>query len=159
MKQVNFKQCVVINQSTEKIFAYMSNLEHLVDWSSIVIAARKGSLESECIGATTRSTIRFLGSWQDITFEIVEYQRNRSLTIKSISGTTPCLFYYQFEASEDGSTMVSQEAQLQLIEGGSDQPDPVVINAARRQLEYDLLTLKDMLEAEPSASPNANYIQ
>lgn len=155
MIQVNVKHSVVINQPAEIVFAYMSNLENLVDWSSVVIAVRKGSQEPDCIGATTRSTIRFLGQWQDITFELVEYQRNRSLTLKSIIGTTPCLFCYQFETDVDGNTRVSQDAQIQLIERGSDQADPVVINAVRRQIEYDLLTLKDMLEAETPPYPNA----
>src|SRR5436305_1891934 len=81
-----------------EISAYLCNLEHLVDWSSIVIAVKKGSAEKASVGATARSTIRFLGRWFDMTFEIVEYEPGRFLTIKSTSGIAPCLFCYQFEA-------------------------------------------------------------
>lgn len=107
------------------------------------------------MGATVRSTIRFLGRWLDTTFEIVECEPSRSLTIKSISGVSPCLFCYQFEPVEDGGTTVSQEALIHLIEGMLDLADPVVTSVVRRQLAYDLLTLKDMLEARASTSRSA----
>src|SRR6266568_1731989 len=107
------------------------------------------------VGARARSTIRFLGRWLDTTFEIVECEPSRSLTIKSISGVSPCLFYYQFEPVEDGGTTVSQEALIHLIEGTLDVADLVVTNVVRRQLTYDLLTLKDMLEARASTSQSA----
>jgi uncharacterized membrane protein len=153
--QINVKQSVVINLPAEEIFAYMSDLENLVDWSNVVIAVRKSSPETRHVGATARSTIRFLGRWLDTTFEIVECEPSRSLTIKSISGVSPCLFYYQFEPVEDGGTTVSQEALIHLIEGTLDVADPVVTNVVRRQLTYDLLTLKDMLEARASTSRSA----
>ncbi len=155
MIQINVKQSVVINLPAEEVFAYMSDLENLVDWSNVVIAVRRSSPEARHVGATVRSTIRFLGRWLDTTFEIVECEPSRSLTIKSISGVSPCLFCYQFEPVEDGGTTVSQEALIHLIEGMLDLADPVVTSVVRRQLAYDLLTLKDMLEARASTSRSA----
>src|SRR5437763_896233 len=86
---------VVINQPSEEIFAYMSDLENMVDWSSSMIAIRRISPGAIHVGATVRGTIRFLGRWLDITFEVVECEPNRSLTIKSISAISPCHFCYQ----------------------------------------------------------------
>lgn len=146
------KQSVVINLPTEEIFAYMSDLENLVDWSSIVIAVRKISPGTMHVGAMVRSTIRFLGRWVDITFEVVEHEPGRYLTIKSICGVAPCLFCYQFEPIEGGGTIVSQEAVIHLTGGILGLDEPVVTSAVRRQLEYDLLTLKDMLEASAATS-------
>ena len=125
----------------------MSELENLVDWSSAVIASRKISPGVVHVGATVRSTIRFLGRWSEITFEIVECEPSSDLTIKSISGVAPCLFYYQFEPVEDGKTNVSQDAVIQLAGETLELTEPVVTNAICRQIEHDLLTLKDMLEA------------
>ena len=153
--KMKVKQSIVINRSTEEIFAYMSELENLVDWSSVVIAARKISPGAMHVGATVRSTIRFLGRWSDITFEIVECEPTRDLTIKSISGVSPCLFYYQFEPVEDGKTNVSQDAVIHLTGEMLGLAEPVITNAVRRQLEYDLLTLKDMLEASAVSSRDA----
>src|SRR5947208_6360467 len=146
------KQSVVINLPTEEIFAYMSDLENLVDWSSVVIAIRKISPGAMHVGATVRSTIRFLGRWLDMTFEIVEHEPGRYLTIKSVSGVTPCLFCYQFEPDQNGGTKVSQEAVIHLTGGILGLEEPVATKVVRRQLEHDLLTLKDILEGRASTS-------
>jgi len=144
---MNVKQSIVINLPVEEIFAYMSDIANMVDWSSAIIAVRKISPGELHVGATVQSTIRFLGKWLDITFEIVEYEPSRYLTLKSISGVTPCLFCYQFEPSEDGGTIISQGTIIHLTGGILDLAEPVVTNVVRRQLEHDLLTLKDILEA------------
>ena len=97
-----------------------------------------------------QSTIRFLGRWSNLTFEIVECEPSRYLTIKSISGIAPCLFCYQFEPLEDAKTNVCQEAMIQLTGEILGLTEPTVTNVVRRQLEHDLLTLKDILEASAS---------
>ena len=153
--EMNVKQAVFINLSAEEIFAYMSDLENLVDWCSVIIEARKISPGAIYLGTMVRSTIRFLGRWADLVFEIVEYDPGRSMTIKGISGAAPCLFCYQFEPGEEGGTIVSQEAVIHLAEGILAQEKPVITSAVRRQLEYDLLTLKDVLEASAATERNA----
>jgi uncharacterized membrane protein len=148
MLKVN--QSIVINQPIEEIFAYMSALENLVDWSGAAISVRKNSPGVMHVGATVRSTVRFLGRWCDITFEIIEYKPYHYLTIKSIFGGAPCVFCYQFEVLEDGRTNVSQDATIHLTEGILELEEPAIASAVRRQLENDLLTLKDILEARTS---------
>lgn len=150
MSELKIRQSISINQPIKGIFPFVSDLENLVDWSSVVISARRNSSEVIQVGATVRSTIHFLGRWLDITFEVVEYEPDRSLMIKSISGAASCYFDYQFEPDVDGGTIVSQEAGIHLIDGVIEQAEPVITSAVRRQLEYDLLTLKDILEARAS---------
>lgn len=147
---MNVKQSVFINLPAEDIFAYVSDFENLVDWSNVMIAARKISPGAVEVGATIHGTVRFLGKWLDITFEIVEYEPSRYLTIKSTSGIAPFLFCYQFEPVEDGGTTISQKAMIHLTEEVIELKASVITNAVRRQIEYDLLTLKDMLEASTS---------
>ena len=152
---MNERQRVVINLPAEDIFAYVSDLGNLADWSGATIAVRKISPGKMHVGATVRSTHRFLGRWMDMTFEIVEYEPSRRLTIKSISGVTPCLFSYQFEPLEDGTTDVSLETVIHLTGGMLRLTESMVANVVRRQLEHDMLTLKDVLEAGMAPSRNA----
>ncbi len=154
MIQMNIKQSVVINLAAEDIFAYMSDLENQVDWSSAVIMVRNISPGVLHVGARVRSTIRFLGRWLNMTFEVVECEPGRSLTIKSIAGVAPCLFCYQFEPVEEGGTTVSQEAVIQLT-GSLGLGEPVITRMVSRQMEHDLLTLKDLLEASAAVSGSA----
>ena len=155
LKTMKDRQTVVINLPAEEIFAYMSDFENLIDWSGATISVRKTSPGEIRVGATVRSTIRFLGRWMDITFEIVECEPGRCLTIKSLSGVTPCLFCYQFEPVKDGATNVSLETVIHITGGILGLTDSVVTNVVRRQLEHDLLTLKDVLEAGAAPSRSA----
>ena len=102
-----------------------------------------------------RCTIRFLGRWFEISFEIVECKPNRYLTIKSISGVAPCLISYQFEPVEGGGTNVSLEQVTHIMGGFLGLTEPVVTGTISRQLKHDLLTLKDLLEAKASMNSSA----
>lgn len=150
MIKMEFKQNVVINLPPEDIFAYMSDLQNLADWSSVVISARKISYESMHVGETVRCTIRFLGRWFDISFEIVECKSSHYLTIKSISGVAPCLIYYQLEPIEGDGTNVSSEQAIHLTGDFLGLTESVVKSMIRRQVEHDLVTLKEILEAKAS---------
>ncbi|HLI90219.1 MAG TPA: SRPBCC family protein [Ktedonobacteraceae bacterium] len=141
------KQRIFIDLPTEETFAYTSNLENMAVWSSAVINVKKTSPGAIQAGTTVQSTVRFLGKWLDMIFELVEYEPQRYLTLKSISGGTPCLFYYQFDPVANGGVMVSLHSMIHLSRGILDLPEPMVIDTINRQLEYDLLTLKAMLEA------------
>jgi uncharacterized membrane protein len=145
--KIKVEHSLVINLPPEEIFAYISDLENLVDWSSVVIAARKISPEVMQAGARVRGTIRFIGKWLDVSFEIVECKPGRYLTIKSIAGVAPCLFCYRFEPVEGGGTTVFLQTVIHLTGDVLGLSEPVVTSVVRRQIEHDLLTLKDMLEA------------
>jgi uncharacterized membrane protein len=149
---MNDRQTVVINLPAEDIFTYVSDFGNLADWSGSTIAGRKISPGEMQVGAAVRCTHRFLGRWMEMTFEVVEYEPGRCLTIKSLAGVTPCLFSYQFEPLEDGATRVSLETVIHLTGAILGLTDSVVAKMIRRQLGHDLLTLKDLLEA--SAAPS-----
>lgn len=150
MMKIHVKQTIVINRPTEDVFAYISNLENLLDWSSFIISLRTILPGVVGVGATTKNTIRFLGKRSEMTLEVVEWEPSHSLTIKSTSGVTPCLFYYQFEQLENGGTSIAQDAVISFIEGFRGLTEQVVLNAIHRDLEHGLLTLKDMLETSTS---------
>jgi uncharacterized membrane protein len=137
---------VLINLPVEEIFAYMSNLENLADWSGLVISARKISSEEMLVGTIVRCTIRILGRWFDTTYEIVECVPGRYLTFKSISSVSPFFICYQFESVERLRTNVIVEETIDFTGGFLGFAEPVIKGAIRRQLSSDLLTLKDLLE-------------
>lgn len=152
MITVEDRQSIYINSPPEMVFTYMSDLENLADWSNVVISARNLTEGAVQVGTRVRSTIRFLGQWCEMTFMVIECKPSCDLTIKSIAGIAPCLFYYRFEPVREGGTIVSQEAMIQITEGSLVYPEEVVTNAVRRQIEFDLHTLRDMLEASAVTS-------
>lgn len=145
------EQSIVINLPAEEVFSYISDLENLVDWCSVIIAVRNLSPKAFEVGATMKATIRFLGRWLDMTFEVIEREPDRCLTLKSIAGISPCLFCYRFEPNQCGGTTLIQESTIESVESIIDLAVPVIMRSINRQLEYDLQTLKDLLEARASA--------
>lgn len=152
MFTINIKQRIIINQPPEELFAYISNLENLVNWSSTVINIRNVTPGTIHVGTTFHGTMRFLSKWLSLTLEIVEHEPACYLAIKSTSAVSPCLFTYQFDPMEEGTTSLSQETTIHHANGFVELALPVVKSAVRRQLEYDLFTLKDMLESKASAN-------
>lgn len=149
MVEMKVEQRIIISQPVDEVFNYLSNLENLVEWTSNTIAVKKVAPRNQGVGEVVRCTTRFLGRWMELTLEIIEREQGRYLTFKSIAGSCPSLFCYAFERSKCGGTVLSQEAVVQHFEGVIDQAEPVVSSAFRRSLEFDLQTLKEILETRP----------
>lgn len=147
MKKIEIKQSIFVNQPIEEVFAYLSTLENTTDWSGCIISIKQLSPGAMQVGATVQVTTRFLGRWLVMSAEIIEYHPNRCLTFKSVSGAAPSFLCYQCEPAEGGGTTLFQEALIHLTEGNQ----ALVERVLRRQYEYDLLTLRDVLEARSSA--------
>jgi uncharacterized membrane protein len=139
-------QNVVINLPAGEIFAYVAEFENLADWSGTVIAVRKTPSGAMHVGTTVLITIRFLGKWVQSTYEVVECEPGHHITLKSIAGIAPCVFSFLLEPLEDSRTRLSFEAVIQkgAYLGLAEQ---TAASATRRQIEHDLLTLKEILEA------------
>jgi hypothetical protein len=142
------KQSVFIHRPAGDIFTYLTDGEHLVDWSSAVIAVRTepcGPLQG---GSRLRITSQFLGRWMETSYEVIECQPPSHLTLKGTTGIDPCVFSFQFDATE-GGTILSLEVIMPLLlqAGMLGLAEAVLENIVKRQLQHDLLTLKDVLEA------------
>jgi Polyketide cyclase / dehydrase and lipid transport len=146
LNKLKLKQSIYIELPSYEIFAYLSALENQVTWSSVTTAVRQFSPGTTHVGTRLSSSICFLGRRFDITFEIVECEPHRCLTLKSTAGVSPCLFSYQLEPLDDGRTNLSCEALIHFTAGVMAQRESVLVSAARRQLSFDLQTLKDVLE-------------
>jgi uncharacterized membrane protein len=155
LNTMKVKHSVFIKLPAEEIFAYMSNLENLADWSGVVISARKISSEEMLVGTTVRCTIRILGRWFETTYEVIECMPGRYLTYKSISSVAPTLVCYQCVPAQDLGTNVIVEETIDFTGGFLGFAEPVVKNVIRRQISYDLQTLKDLLEPTASICSNA----
>lgn len=147
MIEMKVEQSIFIGLTAEEIFAYLCDLGSLTAWCGSVVSVRQISPGVLQTGTTMQCMLCFLGSSLDMTFELVECFPARCLTFKSIAGVVPCLFRYQFEpATQRGGTLLTQEAVIHLLKDLRDLEEPEIEEALRRQLEWDLQTLKKLLE-------------
>jgi uncharacterized membrane protein len=155
LNKMKVEQGVFINLPAGQIFAYMSNLENLADWSGAVISARKISTEETLVGTTVRCTIRVLGKWFDATYEIVECVPDRYLSFKSITSVAPSLVCYRFEPLKGSGTNVSVEEIIHFTGGFLGFAEILITRVINRQIANDLQTLKDLLETTASIHTSA----
>ena len=139
-----FENSVVINRPLEEVFAFVSNLENDPKWQSGVLESKKTSEGPIGVGTTYRTVGQFLGRRIESEIEITEYELNRKVSGKSKSGPIRFESHNTYERVEGTRVTVEAEAE---IGGFFKLAEPLVINAAKRQIEGDSATLKDLLEA------------
>jgi carbon monoxide dehydrogenase subunit G len=79
-----FKQSVVINRPVERVFAFVSDFENDPPWSGVTEVCRTspGPLG---VGTTFQLRQRFLGRRLNVVLEVVHYEPNRVITVKTAS--------------------------------------------------------------------------
>jgi len=87
------------------------------------------------------------------TYEVVEYEENKKLSIKIISGPTPFLYRYSFTPSDKGTELsLKAEAEKEgLVEVLGTKarvaPEFVLRGFVKRGVEENFQTLKSLLES------------
>ncbi len=150
MWEIKARQSILIRRPAQEVFACLSDLENRVGWSSALISVQKMTPEAVCPGTLVKSKICFFEQWVDLVFEIVEYEPARYLSFKSIAGIVPCLFCYQFEPVQNLGTVISEEATFHMVALPNGLTEREVTEAVNSQIEGDLRTLKERLEAGAS---------
>jgi carbon monoxide dehydrogenase subunit G len=79
-----FKQSVVINRPAERVFAFVSDFENDPPWSGVA-QVRRSPAGPVGVGTTFRLRQRFLGRSLEIVMEVIRYQPNHVITVKTTS--------------------------------------------------------------------------
>jgi uncharacterized protein YndB with AHSA1/START domain len=136
---------VVINRPIEEVFAFATEPENEPLWQSTSLETEQTSEGSVGVGTTFRNTSKFLGRRIDSTYEVTENEPPRRQCLRITSGPIPGSGCYLFEPAE-GGTRFTQTFEAE-IGGFFKLAEPLVGRAIRRQMDADMATLKDLLEA------------
>ncbi len=98
------------------------------------------------VGTRTIHVGKFLGWRPQTTVEITEYEPNRKVGFKTVSGPLSAKGEFIFEFVE-GGTRVTLVAEME-PSGFLKLIGPIVARAAQRHLETELAKLKELLEAQ-----------
>jgi len=135
---------IVINRSVEDVFAVLSEVENLPKWSSTFQEVTKTSKGPMGVGTSWTGVGKSLGKRIETKIEQTEYEPNQKSAQKSNS-PFPVHQQITFE-SVDGGTRVN--ARIEAEPGGFFKlAEPLVESTGKRQIEADLATLKDLMEA------------
>jgi uncharacterized protein YndB with AHSA1/START domain len=153
---LKFNIDIMIEKPVEEVFRFVAKGENGSLWNSAVREVKKISEEPVNVG-TKYSMIRQLpsGSVENV-YEVIEYEENKKLSIKIISGPTPFLYRYSFKPV-DHATELSLEAEAEkegLVEVLGTKariaPEFVLSGFVKRGVEENFQTLKSLLESRSS---------
>ncbi len=137
---------VLIDRPIEEVFAYVSDPSNAVQWAGPVAESKITSQGPLGPGTTSSRITQFLGRNFESTYEITEYEPNSLFADKTTSGPVPINSRISFDPV-DGGTKVTVTGELE-AGGFFKLAEPLVARMARRQVETDVQTLKDLLESQ-----------
>ncbi|MEE8375286.1 MAG: SRPBCC family protein [Acidimicrobiia bacterium] len=136
----------VIDRPVEEVFAFSTDIGNLALWAGPVTEATQTSEGSLGVGTTSTRVTQLLGRRFESDYEVTEYQPNSRYVAKTTSGPVPIVETLSFEGS-DGGTKVTIAGELETT-GFFKLAEPILARLTKRQVENDVATLKDLLEAQ-----------
>ncbi len=138
---------VVIDKPLEDVFAYITDVNNNSLWQSSTLETEQTSEGAVGVGTTYRSVSKFLGRRIETTLEVTEHEPPRKQCVRVTSGPIPAVGCYLLEPADGGGgTRFTQTLEAEA--GGFFRlAEPLVARAYGRQLQSDMATLKDLLEA------------
>ena len=141
------EESTLIRRPVDEVFAFAANPKNDPRWASAVAESTQISEGPLGVGTRFAQVLRLLGRRLEVTFEVTEYDPNRSLQIGRFSGRLRSTRGRRiFEPAPTGTRVTFAG------EGGSglflNLLEPLVSAAAKRAARRDLTNLKAVLEAE-----------
>ena len=136
---------IVINRPVEEVFAFLSNPENGPKWGSGSKEVKMITQGPIGVGTRYRTVREALGRRIESETEITEFEPNRKIASKSISGPFPMESAVTFERVEGGTRVTGT---LFGEPGGFFKlAEPLLVSMLKRQYQADLANLKDLMES------------
>ena len=140
---VRIELTVEIECPAQKVFAALTDLEHLPDWQSSAVSAKPdGPL---AVGTRIREQRTLMGRVLDNELEVTAYDPPRRFTLEGRSGSVPLSIDHEL-VEDDGKTVLHVQGKA---EPGSlfKLAEPMIAHTAEQELRADFERLKVRLEA------------
>jgi uncharacterized membrane protein len=137
---------LVIARPVAEVWAFMEDLHNYPRWQSGLVAMQQISDGPMGTGARIAVVHQFLGRRLDLIFEVTAYEPGRTFAARVTAGPVRFTGTWRYEPVEGTQTRISG-----IIEGETDGffrvSEPLVARAAKRQIDADCTTLKELIEA------------
>lgn len=136
---------IVINRPIAEVFAFAAHYENDPLWlGAILEAQRVTTAETPGIGTIFRRLVEMAGLCSSEIAMVVEYEMNRRVMLRTLSGPQPYIDYRTFEAVSEG-TRVTLAVEGTPTRYWQVSPDALAVMVIGR-VEHDLECLKAILE-------------
>ena len=150
MSQSKVSAEVTINRPREEVFTFVKDMNNHVEWQTGVLESRVTSEGSVEVGSTYRYVTQMMGRQIHTEGEVITCDLDEGFFYRSTKAPFQITGGYRFEKT-NGGTKLTQQIVAD-VEGFFRLAQPIVVRTTRRNLENNLLTLKDLMEAQAKAS-------
>ena len=141
---------VEIDRPVEEVFAFGCEVEKLPLWMTGIIEARQTTPGPVQKGTEFEHVMHFAGKRFTSKFETIEFEENRRMAFRTISGPVDMVATMSYEDSGTGTRI------HEVVEGDPrgffKLAQPVLVKLVGRQLDASLGNMKDLLEAESQSA-------
>ena len=149
---IRFEASIMIERPVVNVFEFVADGENGSKWNSAVLDVKKISEGPVGVG-TQYWMARQLGNRRvENSYEVIEFEPNKKLSIKTRSGPTPFEYRYVFEGVEKRTSLslVAEAEKEGLVDvlgvKARIAPEPVLASFLKRRVEANFRTLKNLLE-------------
>jgi carbon monoxide dehydrogenase subunit G len=142
---IRLDKSVTINTPLEEVFTFIGNFENESQWADEVVRTERTSEGPTGVGSTFADHVRFMGRSMKTSYEVVGYEPNSVITVKTSSGPVPFTATYSFD-EVDGSTRLSIGADIE-PRGLFKLAAPMIRRQLDRQWTRNFAHLKALLES------------
>ena len=140
---INHLSKVWIHKPVEEVFAFLCNKENDLKWQSGLVEVHQQD-RSMKVGTRIDEVYSFLGRRINGVLEVTEFEPNRKIGTKGVSGAFPIQYTYLLEPANDG-TQFSIEMEMK-PEGFFALAEPIVGANLKKSMDSDINSLKQTLE-------------
>ena len=142
---INLNISTMIYRPIKQVFNFMSAPENDFQWQCGILASTRLSEGTGNVGTLFRSIGHLMGQRNLSTFEVTEYEPNKSFGFKSLSGPLQSHTSYTLEIA-NGSTKVNVSTQV-AVDNSLKVNEFVLKKTMGKQLKENMALLKGILEA------------
>jgi uncharacterized membrane protein len=147
---IKVQDSIIISKPVEQVFAFAANYENDPQWRAEVSQLRYSSGGAVKVGSQAVEVSQVVGQRLETTTEVTQYEPNRKVVSKSISGPVPIVTYREFEMVPNGTrftyVLEGDESGVLLFR----LLRPILARWYQGQIGAYLRKLKQILEAKIS---------
>lgn len=145
MQQViNILSSIHIYQPIKRVFEFISNPENDFQWQYGTLSSTRTSEIISALGACFQTTGNFMGHRIQSTFQVTEFESNKTYGFKSLSGPLQSFTTYTF-ALASGYTQINLVTQANVV-NFVELNENILEKKLKKQLKENLAMLKSILE-------------
>lgn len=140
------EESIVINKPRLEVWEFMTDPDNVPIYNSNVVEYEMVSGDTYGVGRICRGVVKLAGRRLELTDEVVDVERGRSITYQSKDATVPYMLSEHYEDEGDGTKVIWHQ-ESESLKGVFAFADSIVLKLYSRDVRTSLENAKTILES------------